>query len=395
MARLELLLQSVTTRSHGDALEALIRHENSESILMSVAYVRESGVKAVEAALRDLADKTTMFVGIRNDITSVQAIKRLLSLGIKVYAVDTASRERIFHPKLYLATSKDSALLVVGSANLTRGGLYANIEASTIAQLDLTNVSDRDFVAETKRAFHDLPRQHPRHVFEVEDEEKAGALFLAGRLADETFVPAPPIVRPPGNGARDNLPRMNLHRVPKRDVKKVVRRRTQPTAGAPADASTRNAITPLGGIAIPEYYQVWESNGLTERDLNVPSGSNTARTGSMTLRKGALEEIDQRHFFRDEVFRDLIWVRDPKKQHLERATADFQLMVKGINSGQFKLRLTHNTRTDSKTYKQKNAMTSLHWDDAIGVVRRRDLLKRTMHLYRKDAEPAEFMIEID
>jgi len=47
---------------------------------------------------------------------------------------------------------------------------------------------------------------------------------------------------------------------------------------------------------------IWESGKLTERDLNIPKGSNTNPTGSMLFKKGKTEDIDQRHYFRDTVF---------------------------------------------------------------------------------------------
>jgi hypothetical protein len=70
-------------------------------------------------------------------------------------------------------------------------------------------------------------------------------------------------------------------------------------------------------------------------------------------------------------------------------------VVKGINCGKFNLKLSHNTRTNTATYKQKNAMTQVHWTDAHDVIAKRDLLSRTMSLYRKEGTPPEFLIDID
>ena len=73
----------------------------------------------------------------------------------------------------------------------------------------------------------------------------------------------------------------------------------------------------------------------------------------------------------------------------------FYVVVKGINCGKFNLKLSHNTRTDTATYEQKNAMTQVHWAGAHDVIAKRDLLGRTMSLYRKEGTPPEFLIEID
>jgi len=399
MAQVELILQAVTTATHARAIQALFQSIPPDSVLISVGFVREAGVEALEGVIRPVAARTKLFVGIRNNITSVQAIKRLLRLRVRVYAVDTGSRDPIFHPKLYLVVDDgEQAGLIIGSANLTHQGLHNNIEASTQITLDLHDANDQRFVEQTIRSFDELPRTHLQHVFRINNDADADALFEAGRLVDERVIPAPFVANTVRSGARDTLPRMRLNRVVRPRLRRPVRRAATPRQARPARARAGGAAAravPTPALPVSEYYLVWESKALTERDLNVPSGPTTARTGSMLLKKGALENIDQRHFFRDEVFDALTWTRDPKKPHLERAAAMFELVVKNLNYGKFRLRLTHNTKTTSKTYRQRNAMTQVHWGDALPVVARRDLLKRTMCLYRKDTNPPEFLIEID
>ena len=89
MAEVDFILQAVTTANHAKALQTLLALSDPTEILVSVAFVKESGLEAIEAAIKPLANKTKFFVGIRNDITSIQAIKRLLAMKIKLYAVDT------------------------------------------------------------------------------------------------------------------------------------------------------------------------------------------------------------------------------------------------------------------------------------------------------------------
>ena len=152
---------------------------------------------------------------------------------------------------------------------------------------------------------------------------------------------------------------------------------------------------PVPAIPNPDFVLIWESKGLTERDLNIPSGSGTHATGSMLWKKGAAEDIDQRHFFRDEAFDGLDWKPDPNKPHLQRVEANFEIVVKGLNFGEHKLKLTHNTDKTSASYEQKNSMTQVHWGTALKLVAKKDLLGRVMSLYRKDGNPPRFLIEID
>lgn len=117
----------------------------------------------------------------------------------------------------------------------------------------------------------------------------------------------------------------------------------------------------------------------------------------MYFSKGQTDDIDQRHYFREEVFADLDWSHDlaPGKTHLERATARFRIVIKDVNYGVFSMSLTHDSRTDSATYRQNNSVTQLHWGEVKSLVARDDLLGRTMYLYRDAERPGQFVLEID
>lgn len=398
MAEIDLILQAVTTASHTNAIRALLGISNPDRVLISVAFVRTTGLDAVDAAIKPHATKTKFFVGIRNDITSVQAIKRLLAMKVELYAVDTGSRNILFHPKLYLAASAKVAKVIVGSANLTFGGMHNNIEASTLMNLDLANTSDKNFVDETIKSFSLMLKSHPRHVFAIKDDKDADVLFETGRLVDETVIPAPTATRSVKKGGRDDLPPMKLNHV---SFPKIKMFHAKPSISAtPAKTPTIGArkaspATPTTATTVIGYNLVWESKKLKERDLNVPTGKNTNPTGSMLLKKGAIDNIDQRHFFRDEVFNTLTWISDSSTPHLERSEASFELIIKNLNYGKYKLKLTHNTNKESKSYQQNNAMTSLHWEQVKEFIAKRDLLGRILYLYRKDTDPPEYMIEID
>ena len=210
MAELDFILQAVTTANHAQAVRALLGLANPTQVLISVAFVREAGLDAVEAAVKPLAAKAKFFVGIRNDITSIQAIKRLLAMKIELYAVDTGSRNILFHPKLYFAASLNQATVIIGSANLTWGGLHNNIEVSVRAKLDISNPTDKEFSDEVTNAFAEMLKKHPKHVFLIKDETHADKLFESGRLADENLILAPFTTSGVKTGQPDDLPPMKL-----------------------------------------------------------------------------------------------------------------------------------------------------------------------------------------
>jgi HKD family nuclease len=314
MAQLELILQAATDATHAEAIRALLGRIAADSVLISVGFVREAGVEAIEDALRPVGARTTFFVGIRNEVTTIQGIKRLLVLNGKVYAVDTgSSRDPIFHAKLYLAVEKHKAGMIVGSANLTFPGLHNNIEASAVITLDMNDKEDRKFVDDTQKLFAELAQQHPDHVFEIKNEAEANALFESGRLSDELVVAAPAVVNRLRGGKRDTLSRMKLKRVARPQLRTPVRKPARKAASQKRAAIEASTVPlpkpPQIALTLPEdeFYLVWESKPLEERDLNIPKGLNTHVTGSMSLDKGLLEgeDVDHRHFFYNEVFRDL------------------------------------------------------------------------------------------
>jgi len=393
MASIALLFQAVTSAFHASELRKLITRPELTRFVASVAFVRVDGVEAVAEELKVVAGLSTFYVGIRNDITSLQAIRRLLEIGVKVFAVDTASRSSIFHPKVFLAKRKRDASAIIGSANMTFSGLHNNIEAGAILALDLANPDDKAFVKSLLAILDDLPRKFPKHVFAVKDATHVQTLFDDGRLVDEDIVIAPAVRSSIRKGERDNLSPMNLarHSAPVRRLR--VLKAKPATPGVPLPTSVHLPVS----TKVPEFILVWESHGLKKRDLDIPSdgSSKTKRTGSMLWKKGAADEIDQRHYFRDEVFAGLEWWQDEKLQHYERAQAHFQIVVKGLDYGQFNLRLSHNTKTDTKTYMERNSTTQIHWGVAREIVAQQDLLGRIMSLYRKDGNPPEFLIEIN
>ncbi len=392
VAKIDLVVQGLTSRFHADELRKLLSKSECKRVLASVAFVREDGVAALAGELKVACKVTTFFVGIRNGVTSVQGLRRLVELGLRVFAVDTASRGLIFHPKLFLVEGLSRAAVLIGSANLTFPGLHNNIEAGVILDLNLSVAADKKFLANLVKTLEDLPLRFPEHVFQVKDLAAVEALFEEGRLLDEDVAEPPPVTAYVRTGARDSLKPMKLprHAPPPRKHAKV---KIKPKGGPQAQPSQLHEKAP------PEpgsgFLLVWESRGLTERDLNVPKGDGTHATGSMLWKKGAAEGIDQRHFFRDEVFAGLDWQRDPSLPHYERTQADFFLVVKGINCGKFTLRLSNNSDTTTRTYEQKNAMTQVHWGKALSLVAKRDLLGRIISLYRKESNPPEFLIEID
>lgn len=383
--RKEFILQGFTARTHADAVRELFDVPDIIRVVLSVAFVSESGVQQIEKELKMHGSHVTAFAGIRNDITSYQGLVRLHDIVGKLYTVDTGSRTVIFHPKLYLVRGKVCARLVIGSANLTLGGLNNNIEAGMLLDFDLTDVTDHALVDEIEAQLAALPTDHPSHVVKVGALADLDEMLASGRLVDEMGVPPPrPTTSAGGTGGSDTLRRIKLKVPP-------LRRPLAKVRAAPIGAPVPKPVPATVGI---EFELVWESKPLTRRDLTIPEAAGTHATGSVNLDKGLLpEDVDQRHYFRDDVFPHLGWVS--RSATVDEAFTKFQLVLKGISYGDFDLAIRHTKSTTSKAYTQRNAMTRLSWGPIRQYVARPDLIGRTLALYRDKVDPTHFILEID
>lgn len=400
MAEKRFILQGFTTQTHLGAVEHVFAVSNLQRALISVAFVNFGGVKLIEEFVSPYAQNTRVFAGIRNEITSRQGLEVLLGLGLTLVTVDTGSGHVLFHPKLYFARGLEEARVVIGSANLTAGGLNNNVEASVAIDLDLGTPKDLAFADSIENTFGGLQADFPTHVAAVPNVAHLVALQDAGRLLDESITR--PRSTATGRNPRDDvLTRIKL-RVPPIRPQGVPK--APPAPGPmPGEVAPEPAAAPpvVGGLPVStkgDWDLQWESRELSERDLNIPTGANTSRTGSMLLKKGRLsDDVDFRDYFRDTVFSDLDWQHDIRagREHLERAHATFNVIIKSVDYGDFDLQLTHNTDKTSATYLQRNSMTQLHWGDVIDFVRHADLLGRILYLYRDTASPSRFVIEID
>lgn len=396
MTKKEFILQGFTTRTHLEALREMLDIPDIQQVTLSVAFVGESGVRAIEERVTECAANVTVFAGIRNDITSYQGLIRLLSIAnSSLYTVDTGARRLLFHPKLYFVRGEAQAGLMVGSANLTLGGLNNNIEASIVLKFDLTNAEDKAFVDSVDTLLSNLMTAYPSHIAKVRSISELDDLLLSGRIVDEAAFPPPrQITTTMGANSNDTIPRIKLKVRPMSRASAIIRAAQQTVQVPRSMISNLPAQTPAPEAIGAEFELVWESKPLTRRDLTIPDEIKTHATGSINLDKGLLpEDVDHRHYFRDYVFVNLVWAR--RSTTVDEAFAKFQLIVKGIRYGEFDLDIRYTNSTTSRAYHQRNAMTRLSWGPVREYVARPDLIGRTLTLSRDKADPKRFVLEID
>ncbi|MHB0985336.1 MAG: hypothetical protein ACYC05_07045 [Sulfuricella sp.] len=395
MAKKIFILQGFTPNTHAQAVRELFDVPDIKKVILSVAFVSESGVQQIEAALRAHAAHVTVFAGVRNDITSHQGLTLLHSIGVKLYTVDTGSRTVIFHPKLYLVRGKTHARFVVGSANLTLGGLNNNIEAGMLLDFNLAEEADKAVVDEIEAQLTALPTNYPEHIVKVGAVVDLHKMLASSRIVDEAVVVASrPRVGGSESSVGDTIPRIKL---------KVEPLYGRPKATQPSGTTKRKQPT-TAGVGLPsisaltdDFQLMWESKPLSRRSLTIPNRPGSNPTGSSTLGKGLFEGIDPVSYFRKNIFGHLPWASYQNRAGAlaEKVDAEFDLVIKGVMVGNFLLTLRHSLTRARAAKTDKNLPTEISWNRAKPYIQRDDLLDRTMRIFRSLANPSKFRIDID
>lgn len=187
----------------------------------AIAFVKRSGTQFIRQPLRDFSGRAQARISVGIDLygTSSEGLNDLLEAtpGGQVF-IYRNNGPYTFHPKVYMFKSAQHADILVGSGNLTGGGLFTNYEASLAASLDLAVPEDAAFlqIVETTLDMWSQPLQGvcyaltPELVLQlvaiglVRSEAELAAMQQARIPAPQPTVPAtvdagemPPIAAPP------------------------------------------------------------------------------------------------------------------------------------------------------------------------------------------------------
>ncbi|MFV0225494.1 phospholipase D family protein [Empedobacter falsenii] len=335
-------------------------------------------------------DTFRVVTGIDQKGTSKDALKSLLEQELITPRVFYSTSNNIFHPKIYLFENETTTFLIIGSSNFTQQGLFVNIESSVF--LEIENTSGDYKIIEDLCNYYTILRSDEDENLYILNDDLIDLLDTKGLLPNKIDVYKDikkNILEK--NSVSSNFKKRELPKLPNfllNLVKKVKRSSSEKKIVVQEDKpvyvdSSSNRI-------------IWISSSLTERDLNVPKGQNTNVTGEINIDRGGMDKsIDFRHYYRENSFDKLEWKNSLKKrfEHLEEAFANFTILIDGENKGTYNLKLSHNPKTDTTSYLQKNAMTKLKWGDAKSIIANPLLLGKIMSIY-STAEYNKFIIEI-
>lgn len=128
----------------GDFLNQIISNDDFRHFKFAVAYMRFAGWDRLGASIENLVNREGQIsgvVGINAGITSIEALNGLMRVS-NSSTVFYSTSSFIFHPKIYSISGEEKSVVLIGSANLTRDGLFRNFELATAIHLDFNDSID-------------------------------------------------------------------------------------------------------------------------------------------------------------------------------------------------------------------------------------------------------------
>jgi HKD family nuclease len=403
--RVVLINQPFEGEAHrvGDhLLQLLARNNDFNHFRTAVAWARRTGVEQIFQAMqrfRESGGRIEIIVGIDLKGTSVQALRLLQQVTDSVRIFQNANRRYrpTYHPKVYIFSGPAMATAILGSSNLTRGGLYVNYEQNIRLDLDLRNEDDGLMLGGLQagyQAYANAPNRIVRELTEellnqliqrrhlVDEDSVAEQRERSGdQETDETKAGLEPlfgtmdIAPPPEGGRRPHPP--------------------GPAGAAAAPAGSAVAASaPVGTpAAVGRRGPILWQKKLAPSDVQSQTGHPTGvvRLTQAKWRVGS-SLIDWTTYFRRNLFGGFNWTTARAKPLVEETQIRFDITILGVKLGVQTLKVSDKPSGEAG---QRNYTSSLHWGGLGDRIRNANLTGKTLRLYGPAASSSEpFFIEI-
>ncbi|GGJ79674.1 phospholipase D-like domain-containing protein [Deinococcus aquiradiocola] len=343
-----------------DHLKKALLDPNITSLTFIVAWAKASGLKLIESELKDLKTKkiaSRIILGIDEGGATIEGIDMAIQLFEECYIYHNKSRGT-FHPKVYRFESNTSSIMI-GSSNLTFGGLSYNYESNVI--LEAHDV-DFAFMSSEIDGYIATIMSDTSCLFKIDNGNKSA--IYSNPIYKVKSEKRPPIggvsvgrsgLKPSVFG-RSILPLAPVQRVRKavKSIKKIKKLRPS-INGKPS--------LPLSPSTV---IRRWVKKLNTTDSQQVNPGSNP--TGNLRLSK-AQNNITSQTYFRGIFFSSLVWTSAPVTSlvmtHKEIASLDAYVYFDGIYYGIFQIEISHST---SRIASQANIASVLHWRRLLPIL---------------------------
>lgn len=337
----------------------------AQELTAVVAWAKRSGLSRLQGeltAFRAGGGTSRLAVGIDEGGATRQGLELALQLFDQVFVFhDIAGRT--FHPKFYLFENNETATVMLGSSNMTAGGLYFNYEANFVLELDLAEVSDRE-LRDLMRAYVQgliddagaciqlspliLQQLIEQRKYQIQDEDTRRKYPPGGLIDSDSSMDV-------GSTSLFTTGTAQKHPIPP-----GLRHGAGPPVAPPAPppGPPPPPAPPGPPPAFPDIEMRWYKR-MSASDAQHPPNANSAPTGNLKLTQ-AHHQIDHTTYFRDEFFVTGAWQNVGGNR--ERAEIPIDIVVEGGPLGAYDLVLDHDP---GRVANQGNVPTWLHWGHDI------------------------------
>jgi len=322
--------------------------------------------------------------------TSKNVFDELLQWGCNVFVSHNALPRVTFHPKIYCIESENTAQVIIGSNNLTDGGMYTNYETSSIITFNLPEelglynqyLSKINYLicpiesGTTKQLSVELIQQlfdagiilNENESRKRSEKHKKEMNEAVNRHAHNPFD-ATPVTFPPllpkeirsneadaRNIAEENEITATTEPIP---VGMLVWKKILPNSDALVVSSSAN---PVGGVR------------LTQANFHV---------------NGVL--INQTQYFRL-LFNNYIWEQRGRYQNQEHTFVPMRVRIRNTDYGIIRFEISHKPSGEAG---QGNYTTMLHWGRSFSsVIREANITGCELCIYETPSSAFDFFLDI-
>lgn len=378
------------------SLTGVLRDPDLVDLHIVVAWAKRSGLRHLVSDLRAhraAGGRVEAIVGISEGGATRQGLELLLQEADEVFVF--FDKARTFHPKVFLAVGVGRSRLVVGSHNLTRGGLFWNYEASLEVELNHALAADKTVHDDALIYFttlksdggscvqldgaslsamlkdpgyrigdEDQPRQRAGAAEESDDldtDELPGAttlpppaegVFAISALAKEP-APKPPATAPGGSAGATPTKSASTAAA----SAGTASRAASENGGSPG-TSTVPVVAPTGSgtSTLRRWFKEMDRSAAQQ-----PANPNTNPTGNLRLSAEGFS-IDHTTYFREKMFGSATWTPRPSRPSFEDTNVEVDVVINGVPQGTQTLRVSH---SPDRISGQGNVATVLHWGPAL------------------------------
>lgn len=329
-------------------------------------------------------------VGIDLYGTSKNVLEELVQWNCNTWLTHNAYPRVTFHSKIYCIETEKEAHVVIGSNNLTEGGMFSNYETSTIVKFNLP-IEEQEYQSYIEK-IKDLINPQNSEVSKKLNIDLIEQLSKAGLIKNEKEARKYSEKNKqygPGNSFSDFKNPFGTEPI-KYPPLLGIHLRQKKLSKVTFDSTNKNFTLEE---SIPKGVLVWKKK-LPASDVLQVSG-NTNSVGGVRLTQAHFEiygkRINQTQYFR-QLFDDYDWEQKGDYSDQEHTFIPMRVRIGEEDFGINRFEISHKPSGEAG---QGNYTTQLHWGKLFSLkIRERKLKGWFLHIYETPYSEYDFFLDI-